>query len=383
MKKTIFNLSGNLILAVMFFALAISCEQSQKGSGAEEDAFTYFKGKDFELERGANISHWLSQSKRRGRERNNFIQKEDIDFIAGIGYDHIRIPIDEEQMWDEQGNKEPEAFELLHNGLHWAAENKLRVVVDLHILRSHHFNEDEKPLWTDPAAQEQFFNCWRDLSEELINYPNGMVAYELMNEPVADDPQEWNVLVGKSLEVIRKNEPERKVIIGSNRWQSVHTFDDLYVPQDDPHIILSFHFYYPFVITHYKAGWTDIADYEGSVKYPGLTIEDADLEGLDGELLERMKNEQKYYTRDSLEALMAKPIEKAAHFGLPLYCGEWGALPTIDEESRMQWYKDMRFILEKNGIAWANWDYKGGFGIVDRDVNKPYEDLIEVLVGEK
>jgi endoglucanase len=372
-------LSPALGLAVILHLTGCS---SQKVESPEMEAVQSFQQMDYEINRGVNISHWLSQSRRRGEERKNFIQKEDIDFIASVGYDHIRIPIDEEQMWDSLGNKESEAFGLLHNGIQWAAENGLRVVVDLHILRSHHFNEAEKPLWTDPAAQEQFFNCWRDLSEELISYPNGLVAYELMNEPVADDPEEWNVLVEKALAVVRRNEPERKVVIGSNRWQSVDTFDDLRVPENDPHIILSFHFYTPFIVTHYTASWTGIAEYEGSVKYPGLTLEDEDLVGLEGELYERIKNEQKFYTRDSLEALMAPPIRKAARYGLPLYCGEWGALPTINEESRMNWYRDMRFILEKNGIAWANWDYKGGFGIVDRNVDEPFNDLIEILVGD-
>ncbi len=354
----------------------------QKEDKVVRNAISSFENETFEIKRGVNISHWLSQSRRRGEERTHFIQKEDIDFIARIGYDHIRIPIDEEQMWDTLGNKEAEAFELLHKGIQWAAENQLRVVVDLHILRSHYFNADEKPLWTEPSAQEQFFNCWRDLSDELIKYPNGLVAYELMNEPVADDPEEWNILVDKALAVVRENEPERKVVIGSNRWQSVSTFDDLRVPEGDKNIILSFHFYIPFIVTHYQASWTGIADYVGPVKYPGLTIEEKDLEGLEDELYYRIKNEQKYYTRDSLEVLMTKPIQKASQFGLLLYCGEWGCYPTIDDQSRMQWYKDMRFILEKNNIAWANWDYKGGFGIVDQDVSKPFDNLIDILVGE-
>jgi endoglucanase len=380
MKKQIFYGWNYLILTFIVLTFFTGC--TEKKDASDQDPLRYFENKEYKIQRGVNISHWLSQSRKRGDERRNFIQKEDIDFIGSIGYDHIRIPIDEEQMWDTLGNKELEAFQLLHNGIQWAAENQLRVVVDLHILRSHYFNAAEKPLWTDPAAQERFYDCWRDLSEELRKYPNGLVAYELMNEPVADDPEEWNVLVEHALAVVRENEPERKVVIGSNRWQSVHTFDDLRVPDNDPNIILSFHFYIPFILTHYKASWTGIANYEGSVKYPGLTVEDKDLKGLEGELYNEIKNEQKFYTRDTLEALMAQPIRKAAQYGLPLYCGEWGALPTTDQESRFNWYRDMRFILEKNGIAWANWDYKGGFGIVDGNVNKPYNDLINILVGK-
>lgn len=67
--------------------------------------------------------------------------REDVRQIAGFGYDHIRLPIDKEQMWDEEGNKETRAFELLHEAVGWALEFDLRLIVDLHIIRSHYFND--------------------------------------------------------------------------------------------------------------------------------------------------------------------------------------------------------------------------------------------------
>lgn len=332
----------------------------------------------FKVKRGVNISHWLSQSGRRGAERAAFFLQEDMQFIADQGYDHVRIPIDEEQMWDEDGNKEDEAFTLLHQGIQWAHDLGLRVVVDLHILRSHHFNQSEKPLWTDSTAQERFFQCWRDLSGELKEYPNHLVAYELMNEPVADDPEEWNILVNKCYQVVRETEPERTIVMGSNLWQSVHTFKDLKVPENDPNILLSFHFYIPHIITHYQASWTHIKDYQGPINYPGLTLEDKDLEGLPDELLARLKAQQKVYTVDSLNQLMQLPIQVAEKYGLPLYCGEWGCYSQTPDSIRWQWYRDVRACLEKNNIAWANWDYKGGFGIVDRE-RKPNQEMLQSL----
>ena len=242
------------------------------------------------------------------------------------------------------------------------------------------FNEAEKPLWTDEAEQEKFFQCWRDLSAELMRYPNRLVAYELMNEPVADDPEDWNRLVTKCLNVVRANEPERTVVIGSNLWQSVHTFDDLRIPENDKNILLSFHFYIPFIITHYRTGWTDIKDYNGPVKYPGLTVEGQDLENLPRELYDRIKREQKHYTIDNLDILMQLPLKKAKQYNLPLYCGEWGCYMLTPEESRLKWYEDVKACLEKNNIGWANWDYKGkGFGIVDEKRN-PREKLVKVLL---
>ena len=234
-------------LFLLFLAIFLFACQSKAPKESEK----------FEIFRGTNLAHWLSQSNARGEERENFLKKEDIQNIANDGFDHVRLPIDEEQMWDENGVRHDDAFQIMTNCIDWCAENNLRVIVDLHILRSHHFNAAEKPLWTDPAEQEKFYNFWRDLSKTLSKYPNSQVAYELMNEAVADDPEEWNKLIANAVKAIRETEPERTIVIGSNKWQQVQTFDVLKVPENDKNILLSFHFYEPFLLTHWHASWTN------------------------------------------------------------------------------------------------------------------------------
>jgi len=202
-----------------------------------------------------------------------------------------------------------------------------------------------------------------------------------MNEPVADDPEQWNDLVTKCYQVVRESEAERTIVIGSNRWQSVHTFKDLKVPENDPNILLSFHFYIPHIITHYRASWTHIKDYTGPVNYPGLTLEDKDLEGLNPELYQRLLDQQKVYTIDTLNKLMQLPIKVAEKYGLKLYCGEWGCYSATPDSIRWQWYRDVRTCLEKNNVAWANWDYKGGFGIVNQQ-REPNHHMLKSLFGD-
>ncbi|HHE73115.1 MAG TPA: glycoside hydrolase family 5 protein, partial [Chloroflexi bacterium] len=76
----------------------------------------------FTIYRGTNISHWLSQSDRRGAERRAFFTQQDVERIARLGggrLDHIRLPVDEEQLWDENGDPDPEAFGLLEAALDW------------------------------------------------------------------------------------------------------------------------------------------------------------------------------------------------------------------------------------------------------------------------
>ena len=349
------NLTLSAILCT--FILSVAFGQGNKGP--------------YKIKRGTNIAHWLSQSNKRGAERESFFTQKDVQFIASAGFDHFRLPVDEEQLWDSSGKRHDDAFKLLDNALRWADAAGLRVVLDLHILRSHHFNEDEKPLWTKPAEQDRFIRLWSDLSSAFKKYPNSLVAYEFMNEPVADDPEQWNTLLARVADSIRSWEPERVLVIGSNRWQSVNTFDQLRVPANDKNIILSFHFYEPFHLTHYKARWTPLKDFEGQVQYPGQIVVNG-----------KNEHEKRVYNRDTLEKMMAKPLHLADSLNLPLYCGEFGVIDGSPEASRDAWYRDLVAIFDKHNIAYANWNFKAGsFGIVDQNL-KPRKQLVSILTAK-
>jgi endoglucanase len=334
-------------------------------------------GDPFPLRRGTNISHWLSQSKVRGAARRAYFQRQDAAFLAGLGLDHLRIPVDEEQLFTEAGQPEPEAFELLNSALDWCDEFSLRAVVDLHILRSHHFNAKEKPLWTKPEAQEGFFECWRRISGQIGRRSPLKVAYELMNEPVADDPEQWNVLVDKACQAVRKLEPERRIVIGSNKWQSYDTLHQLRVPAEDRNIILSFHYYHPMVLTHYQAGWTKVGEYKGPIAYPGRLVPEEQLNAQPPDLKRALSPERIVFDRKNMIEMIAKPLEVARKLNLPLYCGEWGCIDKAPMAPRVRWYEDMRAVLEENQIGWATWDYKGGFGLVKN--GQPVTPVIRAL----
>jgi endoglucanase len=353
-------------LCIFVLILMVACEPKRKPIEPPSTTFGPFK-----IKRGTNIAHWLSQSERRGEARAGFFTQKDIAFINSAGFDHIRLPIDEEQMWDVEGKRYDDAFILLDQALSWCSDAGLRVVLDLHILRSHHFNAEEKPLWTDEKEQDKFIKLWRNLSRAVHKWPNGMLAYEFMNEPVADDPEQWNQLLMRVADSIRAWEPERVLVIGSNRWQSANTFDQLKVPQDDPNIILSFHFYEPFHLTHYQASWTRLKDFKGEVNYPGQIV----VNGTSPE-------ERRIYNSDSLRKMIMKPLKVAQQFKLPLYCGEFGVIDKAPVEDKLAWYKDMIDLFKQYNVAYANWNYKAGsFGIVDEQL-KPDKQLIKILTGK-
>jgi endoglucanase len=327
-----------------------------------------------------NTSHWLSQTDIRGEERAAYMQERDFKKIAEMGFDHVRIPIDEEQMWDENGNKHPEAFKLLHNAINWSFENDLRVIVDLHVLRLHHFNYNHDELWENTEAQEKFWGFWSQLSDELSIYPNSMLAYELMNEAVADNPEDWNALINKGIETVRKKEPARTIVVGSNLWQQVYTFPDLRVPENDTNIILSFHFYEPFIITHYQVWWNPMKDFDGELQYPGLTTEIEDYNQYSDGLANMLREHNHVYNKAVMQEKIQIAVDYARARNLPLYCGEFGCYPSTPMELREKVYRDWISIFDENGIAWAHWNYKNDFPVLDTETLELISELVDIMV---
>jgi endoglucanase len=336
---------------------------------------------DFNIRAGVNVSHWLSQSDKRGEERKQITIKADFDTIAAMGFDHVRIPIDEVQMWDTKGNKEPEAFQLLHSAISWAFAAKLRVIVDIHIIRAHYFISDANTLWNDTLEQQKFVNLWLQLADELRQYPNSKLAYEIMNEPVANDPEDWNKVLNKAITALRAKEPLRKIVVGSNRWQIPGTFPALRIPEDDKNLILSFHFYTPTALTHHLASWTAIAEYKGPVNYPGQIVDTSYYSGLSEKAVNAMRDfANGYFDKQVLKKEMMPAIEFAQKHKLPLNCGEFGIYPRIPEDIMLRWYKDVCEILNENNISYTHWCYKGDFPVVENGL-MPKKKLVSVLTA--
>jgi endoglucanase len=358
-----------IIVLPVLFSIA-SCNHPQK------------KADSFVIHKGVNVSHWLSQTKLRGAERENYVTEKDFEKIKSLGFDHVRLPIDEVQFWTEDGVQNEDAFKLMTNAIDWSIKNNLRIIVDLHIIRSHYFNAESNALWTDPKAQQQFIDMWKQLSAKLKGYPNNMVAYEMMNEAVAQNPEDWNKLINWAIAEIRKVEPNRTIVMGSNWWQSPATFDVLKVPENDPNIILSFHTYKPLPFTHYKAPWNNVASYNGPIYYPGVVVDTLDLKGHEQKAIDEIMKYYGEYNKEKLAEDIMIAVAISKKYNLPLYCGEFGCFPTTPMDMRVKYYSDIMAIFNENNIAWCHWNYKNDFPLVDENGN-PISDILNVLIPKK
>ena len=220
------------------------------------------------------------------------------------------------------------------------------------------------------------------------------VEGEILNEPVAIDPESWNLMAAKLHKEIRQLEPDRIIVIGSNRQQSPHTFVDLRIPEDDPNLLLDFHFYEPNLITHYKAPWLPNGKLPLKVKYPGRPLNmppwiySAIVRIIPGLTpTERLiaLDENRFYDRDEMSKVIQKPLDLAKKHKIPLRCGEFGVIEFLSDEIGTKWLSDTFDVFKEYGIGWSYWCYEKGddvFGILNHDGSErpPMKTIKKFLV---
>jgi len=99
---------------------------------------------------------------------------------------------------------------------------------------------------------------WEQIAARYADQP-GEVYFELFNEPhrrFSQQPELWNDIAAELLEVVRRENPTRSVLIGPVGFNSIDELDTLVLP-DDPYIITTVHLYEPFSFTHQGAEWVD------------------------------------------------------------------------------------------------------------------------------
>jgi len=321
----------------------------------------------FDIQKGINISAWLSQtSVNSGPAREAYFTQKDLNQLAKLGFDHIRIPVSEYQMYTKDGLRNEETFKLIHNVIEWCKQANMRVIFDCHQTYDHDFSKYSSiVLFSDMKSHDRFLTLWTKLSDELKKYPNELVAYEILNEPNAKDNKSWNIISSKILKLLRKLEPNRVLILGSNKANKPYTFPDLEIPSGDPNIILSFHFYYPYLITHNQASFMkSISTIKVPLNYPGQLVADSVINRLEGDAKATVEKNNGVFDRAKLLELMQPAIDIAKKKGLRLHCGEFGSNFKYEDRSlQLRWMEDMVSIFKEYKIPFSVWGYRKEFGV--------------------
>lgn len=231
----------------------------------------------------------------------------------------------------------------------------------------------------DPNEPAKFVKLWEDLSDELKDYPNSLVAYELLNEPVSADAENWNRVSALAIDAIRAREADRTIVVGVCTSNGSVRYNELTLPSSDQ-ILLTYHFYAPYLLTAYglqstTGGRTDIP-----IQYPGQLVPNEWIDQLPANWQETGR---RHYDRSRLEESLLSGIDMARRLNAPVFVGEFGTMNTTPEPSRANWYRDVVYIMNKYDVPYTSFDYKGaGYSVVNENRSLRYPDLIDILTGK-
>ena len=338
------------------------------------------------LKRGINVSHWFSQSAKdySAQHTASWTDDADIALIARMGFDNVRLSIDATPL--EEAPLSPEGLNAdfmgrLDRALDTILADGLAVQVDLH---------PEEPfkmqLRTSNLAVDHLVMLWRKLAAHYANRDPERVFFEIMNEPEETDSYRWGGMQARLAEAIRDVAPRNTIIATGANYSDIR---DLLAqsPLPDGNVIYNFHFYDPHTFTHQGAGWgTSWWQYTHGLPYPANESTMVELQKEVPEGPDRMALQA--YWLDHWDAHRIRVlIDDAAAWGkskhVPLLCNEFGVYrENADPTSRNAWIRDVRTALEADGIGWAMWDYRGGFGVVlkkGEEAAKPDPATVDAL----
>lgn len=171
--------------------------------------------------------------------KDNYITKDDIDFIAKSGANTVRLPFHYKLFTDEDYmglTSNQDGFARIDSVVSWCRDNDLYLILDMHDAPGGQTGDNIDDSYGYPwlmeseKSQQQFADIWQKIAEYYKNEPT-ILGYELINEPVAtyfgEQQDSLNSklidVYKKGVEAVRKVDPNHIILIGAPQWNSNFT----------------------------------------------------------------------------------------------------------------------------------------------------------------
>lgn len=165
--------------------------------------------------------------------KDNYITREDIEFIASTGSNTIRVPFHYKLFTDEDymGLKsQQDGFKRIDDVIGWCREFGLYVILDMHDAPGGQTGDNIDDSYGYPwlleseASQQLFCDIWREIADYYKNEPV-ILGYDLINEPIApyfDNMDELNEklepLHKRVVAAIREVDTNHIILLGAPQW---------------------------------------------------------------------------------------------------------------------------------------------------------------------
>lgn len=302
---------------------------------------------------GVNLNATLD-----GLNGNDPIKPGTIKKIAKAGFKNVRIPI----LWPAHMEAsapytiDPAFFAKVDAVVEECLENGLAVILDNHYYPVISFGFTPQDL-SYPDNIDRLYSLWKQVSAHYKDYDDESLYFGLMNEPSLQlDPSLYGEIIASSVRIIRQQNPDKTIIVGTPSLGQHWTIGLLELPADDWNIIAEAHYYLPQTFTHQGIEFAMAGDVK-DIPWMGTEADKAPLE-------------QDF-------AFLAHWSERT---GRPVSISEFGACDNADNASRARYIGFVQSLAREKGFSTMIWSfYRDGFSIYDDVSGKWNNQLLKAL----
>lgn len=266
--------------------------------------------------------------------RGNFIQREDFKKIANTNAKYIRLPFNSKIIEKKPYSYSKKGTQFIKNALNWAAEFKLKIILDLHAAPGsqncdwHADSSGSAKFWQKETYRNRAINLWAYLSDKFNRHP-GLGGYDLLNEPVTGKTN-INLIKDyykKAIATIKYSDKKNPIFLEGNCWaQQINFFASLI----SENIKISIHAYSPLSYTY---------NFVKGLSYPGK------IEGQRWDkstIYKYMEPYADFSKKNNVDILVGE-------FGINWRGGFWGEKKYLD---------DLLSVFDDYGFGYTYWTYK-------------------------
>ena len=167
------------------------------------------------------------------RFKDNYVTREDIEFIASTGANTIRLPFHYKLFTDEDYmglSAAQDGFERVDSLVCWCRDNGLYLILDMHDAPGGQTGDNIDDsygypwLFESEKSQQLFCDIWRSIAERYKDETT-ILGYELINEPIAPYFENMEELNGKlealhkrAVKAIREVDTNHIILLGGAQW---------------------------------------------------------------------------------------------------------------------------------------------------------------------
>lgn len=283
--------------------------------------------------------------------------EKDFELISELGFNFVRLPLDY-RCWLRDGDWskiDETAIWPIDRAVGYGELHGIHVQINFHRAPGYTVARPPEPksVWTDREALDICTRHWVFFAKRFQGVPNRLVSFNLFNEPNDKvSAEDHRRVVEHLIEAIRAVDQDRLIVCDGRHWANEPP-----VELKGLNVAAARHVYAPMPVTHYKASWANWNDSWPEPKWP-------------------LKQGTEVWDRDRLRLTGVEPWKALEAQGFGVMVGEFGCHNQTPHPVVLAWMRDVLDLCNEAGWGWAQWNFRGSFGVLDSGRNDvAYEDF--------